>query len=52
MPYGTNKKSVALDKEGFLVDDEDKNLENWGKNAIPAWEMVDCLEKLVNGKEF
>lgn len=52
IPYGTDKKSVALDKDGYLVDDEDKNLENWGKNAIPAWEMVNCLEKLANGKEF
>ena len=52
VPYGTDKKSVALDKDGFLVDDEDRNLENWGKNAIPAWEMVNYLEKLANGKEF
>jgi hypothetical protein len=52
IPYGTDKKSVALDKDGYLVDDEDKNLENWGKNAIPAWEMVNYLEKLANGKEF
>lgn len=36
VPYGTDKYSVAEDKTGILVDDEDKNLNTWYSDRIKA----------------
>lgn len=47
IPYGTDKKSVAVDKEGYLIDDEERNLRDWGKKAIDAKEMEVFLKGLL-----
>jgi len=36
IPYGVNKYSVAKDKTGVLVDDEDKVLNQWFSDRIKA----------------
>ena len=46
VPYGTPKKSVVADKDGWLIDDEEKNLKDWGEKAIPAPSMITFLENL------
>lgn len=47
VPYGTDKKSVVLDKNGYLVDDEIGNLKAWGNKTINAKEMKKELKKLL-----
>ena len=47
--YGTPKWSVAKDR-GYLIDDEEKNLFDWGSKygkSIPASEMMEFLEGLA-----
>lgn len=46
VPYGTNKRSVAADKNGWLIDDEQKNLDDWGEKSIHASSMITFLENL------
>ena len=47
VPYGTDKKSVVLDKNGYLVDDEIGNLKAWGNKTINATEMKKELKKFL-----
>ncbi len=43
--YGTPKSTCRSD-EGFLLDDEEKNLIEWGKGAIPADSIFDFFGSL------
>ena len=43
--YGT-PKSTCRNDEGFLLDDEEKNLTEWGKGAIPAESIFDFFGSL------
>lgn len=47
VPYGTDKKSVVVDKNGYLVDDEIGNLTAWGRKSINAKDMNRELKKLL-----
>ena len=43
--YGT-PKSTCRNDEGFLLDDEEKNLTEWGKGAIHAESIFDFFGSL------
>lgn len=44
VPYGTPKSSLA---SGILFDDEEKNRDDWGKNAFDVDNIIEVLRAIV-----
>jgi hypothetical protein len=44
VPYGTPKSTLA---SGILFDDEEKNRDDWGKNAFDVDNIIEVLRAIV-----
>lgn len=44
--YGTPKRSCVRDKDGILIDDEQKNVDKWGERAYLVRDFAE-VEKVV-----
>lgn len=46
IPYGTPKSSVAMDIEGILFDDEERNRVEWKGTAFNVENIIEVLKNL------
>ena len=47
VPYGTPKKNVVSDFDGFLFDDEERNRSEWGENSFDVENILATLKALM-----
>ena len=47
VPYGTPKKNVVSDFDGFLFDDEERNRIEWAENSFDVENILATLKALM-----